>query len=156
METSLLKTLANKQRASMMQMVRKYRSTIDTPHGPMKCLEMVVEREGKKPLIARFGGIPLRQREKANMIDLPFTIGKPPERNELIKRLLANKCELCESTEDIRVHHIRKLADIQKRGKSEQLPWMKIMSMRRRKTLVVCHKCHKDIHSGQFQKRTRK
>ncbi len=155
METSLLKTLANKQQVSMMQVVRKYESTVDTPHGPMKCLEMVVKREGKKPLTARFGGIPLRQREKAITIDLPFQVSKPPERNELIKRLLADKCELCGSKEDIRVHHIRKLADLQTKGRNEKLPWMKIMSMRRRKTLVVCHRCHKEIHTGQFQRRTR-
>ena len=156
METSLLKTLANKHQVTMMHMGRKYRSTAETPNGSMKCLKMVIEREGKKPLVAQLGGIPLKQREKARLVgSIPFKIGKPPERNELIRRLLASKCELCGTTEDIEVHHIRKLADIAKR-KGEQLPWMKIMSMRRRKTLVVCQKCHKDVHAGRPRQSNRK
>jgi len=39
METSLLKTLADKHRSSVTKMARKYKATIDTPHGPRKCLE---------------------------------------------------------------------------------------------------------------------
>ena len=43
-------------------MSRKYMTTIDTPHGPRKCLEARIDRgEGRKPLIARFGGIPLKR-----------------------------------------------------------------------------------------------
>jgi hypothetical protein len=33
---------------------------------------------------------------------------------ELLKRLEASQCELCQSTEQIEVHHIRKLADLKK------------------------------------------
>ena len=147
METSLIKTLADKHQASMVSIVRKYKRSIQTPYGMMKCLEKVVERKGKKPLVARFGGIPLRQ-QNAIIVDYPFQIRKPPERNELIKRLLADTCELCGATNGIEVHHIRKLADLQK-GKGEKLSWMKVMSMRRRKTLVVCHECHRGIHAGK-------
>jgi len=148
METSLIKTLADKHQVTMMPIVQKYKRSIQTPYGMMKCLEKVVERKGKKPLVARFGGIPLRQKPQAIIADHPFQISKPPERNELIKRLLADKCELCGATNDIEVHHIRKLADLQT-GKGEKLPWMKIMSMRRRKTLVVCYECHRGIHAGR-------
>jgi len=147
-ETSLIKTLADKHQVKMMPIVQKDKRSIQTPYGMMKCLEKVVERKGKKPLVARFGGIPLRQQQKAIIVDHPFQIRKPPERNELIKRLLADKCELCGATNDIEVHHIRKLADLQK-GKGEKLSGMKIMSMRRRKTLVVCYECHRGIHTGR-------
>ena len=34
------------------------------------------------------------------------------KRNELIHRLLAERCELCESTDRLEVHHLRKLADL--------------------------------------------
>ena len=34
------------------------------------------------------------------------------KRNELIHRLLAGRCEICESTVGLQVHHIRKLADL--------------------------------------------
>ncbi|WP_346276118.1 reverse transcriptase domain-containing protein [Pseudonocardia sp.] len=47
METSLLKTLANKHRSSVSKMARKYKATIDTPHGLRKCLEASVERSGR-------------------------------------------------------------------------------------------------------------
>ncbi|MET9031046.1 group II intron reverse transcriptase/maturase [Nocardia sp. NPDC004168] len=39
METSLLKTLANKHRYTVSKMARKYAATITTPYGPRKCFE---------------------------------------------------------------------------------------------------------------------
>jgi hypothetical protein len=59
MQASLLKTLANKHKTTRLAMLRKYKAIVETPYGPLKCLELVVPREGKKPLVARFGGIPL-------------------------------------------------------------------------------------------------
>ena len=66
MRSSLLKTLAHKHKCSVTKMVRKYRASIETPYGQMKCLEKIVVREGKKPLVARFGGIPLRRQPLAH------------------------------------------------------------------------------------------
>ncbi len=45
-----------------------------------------------------------------------------PSWNEPVKRLLAEQCELCGSTESIRVHHVRKLKDIEKRYKGRPDP----------------------------------
>jgi hypothetical protein len=70
-------------------------------------------------------------------------------RNELIHRLLAGRCELCEDTEGLEVHHVRKLADLSKPGRREKPPWMELMARRRRKTLVICRRCHEDIHAGR-------
>nr|WP_229869010.1 group II intron reverse transcriptase/maturase [Streptomyces chryseus] len=56
METSMLRTLANKHRSSVSKMARKYAATIETPHGRRKCFEARVERIGRKPLVGRFGG----------------------------------------------------------------------------------------------------
>jgi hypothetical protein len=50
-------------------MARKYGATIDTPHGPRRCFEARVERAGRKPLVARFGGIPLKRQKKAVLQD---------------------------------------------------------------------------------------
>ena len=44
------------------------------------------------------------------------------KRNELIHRLLAGRCELCEGTEGLEVHHVRKLADLNKPGRREKPP----------------------------------
>ena len=59
-ETSLLKTLAGKHQTTVTKMAKKYKATIETVHGPRKCLQVVVQRgDNKKPLVAHFGGIPL-------------------------------------------------------------------------------------------------
>jgi group II intron reverse transcriptase/maturase len=104
METSLLKTLAAKHRASVTKMARKYKTTVPTDHGPRTCLEVTVNRDGKTPLIARFGGIPLRRQQQATLTD-QATTRRHPERNELLKRLLAHECEICRSSADVEVHH---------------------------------------------------
>jgi group II intron reverse transcriptase/maturase len=67
-------------------------------------------------------------------------------RDELIKRLLKGKCELCRRTDGIEVHHIHKLADLVKAG-ADQPVWIREMVKRRRKTLVVCDGCHQQIHA---------
>ena len=58
----MLKTLAGKHRSTATKMADKYQATIDTPAGPRVCFQTTVEREGRKPLVARFGGIPLKRR----------------------------------------------------------------------------------------------
>ena len=73
-------------------------------------------------------------------------------RNELIHRLLAGCCEICEDTVNLEVHHVRKLADLSKPGRREKPAWMHLMAMRRRKTLVTCRRCHEDIHAGRLTK----
>lgn len=148
MKESLLKTLASKHKGKVTDMVRKYQTTTETPHGTMKCLEVIVPREGKKPLVARFGGIPLHRQNAAILTDQPFLVFRN-QRNELLKRLLAEKCELCGSRENIEVHHIRKLADLNTKGRAEKPTWAKCMAARQRKTLVVCQDCHRAIHAGR-------
>ncbi|GAA4211588.1 reverse transcriptase/maturase family protein [Microbispora amethystogenes] len=147
METSLLKTLANKHRSSVAKTARRYAATITTPHGPRKCFEAKVERSGRKPLVARFGGIPLRRNKDAAITDrvlVPGTI----RRKELITRLLANRCEICKADDGISVHHVRRLADLTRPGRP-QPAWAELMATRRRKTLVVCRSCHDSIHTGK-------
>jgi len=152
MQTSLLKTLACKHKSSTMKMFKKHKSTVKTAHGPRKAIVVTVPREGKPALVAQFGGLTLRKSEKAVLTDS----NKRPHvrrRTELIKRLLAEQCEICGSTEDIQVHHVRKLADLNVKGRREKPIWKQIMSARRRKTLVVCRLCHVDIHTGRPLKR---
>jgi group II intron reverse transcriptase/maturase len=148
MKGSLLKTLANKHKSSATAMARKYQTTVQAPNGtPLKCLRVVVEREGKKPLVAQFGGIQLIPQPKATILD---QLPKPMNTGtEILQRMLANTCELCKSTKDIEVHHIRKLADLKGKGGRERPAWVKLMAARQRKTLVVCRTCHVKIHAGQ-------
>ena len=147
MLTSLLKTLASKHRSTVTKIAAKHQATIATPHGPRTCFEAVVERAGRKPLVARFGGIPL-QRQKTAIIDdrTPQRVVHP--RKELVTRLLEGRCELCEQTGPMHVHHVRKLNDLEPPGPT-QPTWATLMARRRRKTLVVCAACHDHIHTGQ-------
>ena len=148
MWSSLMKSLACKHKTSVAKICAKYQKTVKLPHGLRKCVEITVPRVGKKPLIARFGGIQLKRNLKATIEDLP-TKRKPPFRNELIKRLLADECEICGAIGNIEVHHIRALKDLKVKGKKEKPLWMQIMSARRRKTLMVCPQCHDAIHAGR-------
>ncbi len=75
------------------------------------------------------------------------------DRSELVERLLAQRCELCGATEQIEVHPIRKLADVEQKGHAERPRWMRIMAARQRKTLIVCQKCHHDIQYGRYDGR---
>ena len=136
METSLLKTLACKHRSSINKQKAKYRTTITSTSGKtVPCLQVVVERPNKKPLVATWGGISLVHKRKAVIEDIPYKVYGG--RTELVKRLLAEKCELCGSTKNIEVHHIRKLADLKKKGQTEVPKWVQIMSARKRKTLMA-------------------
>ena len=153
METSLLKTLACKHRSSIKKQKAKYKTTTTSTSGKtVHCLQVVVERPGKKPLVATWGGISLAHKRKAVIEDTPYKVYGG--RTELIKRLTADTCELCGSSKDIEVHHIRKLADLKTKGKSAPPVWVQIMAARQRKTLVVCRECHTAIHNGTLNIRS--
>ena len=149
METSLLMTLAKKRQTSVNQLAKQYETTIQTPHGPRKCLEMQVK--GKQPRIARFGGVPLKRRKGAAIDRQPQKHGIKHRQPELIERLLANQCEYCGSMGRVEVHHVRKLADIDRGGRGPKPGWMQEMVAHQRKTLIVCRSCHQAIHSGKTQ-----
>ena len=70
METSLVKTLANKFKTSCRKIYRQYQATIETKDGLYKVLQVIVKRElGEKPLVTYFGGISLRWSKKATIND---------------------------------------------------------------------------------------
>jgi group II intron reverse transcriptase/maturase len=147
MQTSLLKTLANKYRSTVTKMASKYKDKTQTPHGLRSCIQVSVQRGGgKKPLVARFGGIPLVRKNSAILTDRAPT-PQVIRRKELINRLLAGTCELCGQHENVQVHHVRKLADLTIRGATPRPEWMNAMAQRRRKTLVICARCHTSIHT---------
>jgi PHP family Zn ribbon phosphoesterase len=55
-------------------------------------------------------------------------------RDEMIRRLLADRCEICGSRTSSEVHHIRKLADLNRHDRSDRPAWVHLMIKRRRKT----------------------
>jgi group II intron reverse transcriptase/maturase len=151
MEISLTKTLAAKHKTTVRAIYDKYKAELIVDGHTYKGLQVTVPREGKKPLVATWGGISLAWDCKAAVEDKPH---QAPwnNRSELEKRLLAQVCEACEATymtEKIEVHHIRALKDLNKYDGREKSWWVKIMAARRRKTLVLCQTCHRDLHAGR-------
>lgn len=146
MLTSMLKTLAARHDSTVTKMANKHKTTIATPHGPRRCFEARIEREGRKPLVARFGGIPLKRQKRAVITDYP-TAPLAPRRpgSQLLARLGQRQCELCGKPAQVQVHQIRKLADLTTMG-HPQSAWAQLMTRMHRKTLIVCGPCHESIH----------
>jgi group II intron reverse transcriptase/maturase len=145
METSMLRTLAAKHNSTVPKMAKKHKVKIETPEGIRTCFEARVERQDRKPLVARFGGIPLKSKKQAAIIDRQPSQVTYPHR-ELVKRFLNGRCELCASTDDVHVHHVARLADLA--GPGPHPEWTRFMAKRRRKTIVVCRPCYETIHSA--------
>jgi hypothetical protein len=143
----MLKTLAAKHRSTVTKMANKHKTTIDTQHGPRRCFEARVERTGRKPLVARFGGIPLRRQRRTVLTD-HNPAPSAPRPKELVTRLRAGRYELCERRTTVEIHQIPKLADLTRTGQP-QPAWAKLMAAKRRKTLIVCVPCHDTIHARQ-------
>jgi hypothetical protein len=151
MERSLVKTLACKHQMSMKQVYRKYQTTVSTIEGTYKVLQVKIERDDKNPLIAYFGGVSLKYNKSARIAD-GFMNGSRQvfsDRSQLVDRLTRNVCELCGSSVDVEMHHVRKLKDL-KSGRGVKPMWMQKMIAINRKTLAVCIDCHCRIHSGRY------
>jgi hypothetical protein len=146
---SLLKTLANK--ASVAQVCRRYKTTIQTERGPRLAFQATVERKEKPPLVATWGAPLLIRDMSAILDDAPRPIRY--QRTELVQRLQADTCELCGSQDGIQVHYVRALKDLHRPGRRDKPPWIQVMATRQRKTLVVCHACHTAIHGGRPTRR---
>jgi group II intron reverse transcriptase/maturase len=151
-QQSLVKTLADKHQQKTSWVYQKY--VRKSEHGVTALIaETPNPKHPEKPLKAKFGDKPIRFNPNAVISDyLPQYY---PGRNELVRRLLANECELCGSSEKIKVHHIRQLKGIRKKyqGRKEPPAWAKFMMERNRKTIVVCHQCHTAIHAGKYDGR---
>ena len=123
MLTSLLKTLAGKYGSSVTKMARKYKATIETPHGPRKCMQASVERgEGRKPLVATFGGIPLRRQKHAVLNDRAASPGRRP-RQRADRSAPGGTVRGLRTSGQVQVHQIRKLADLDRPGQPDQPEW---------------------------------
>jgi group II intron reverse transcriptase/maturase len=145
-ESSMLRTLARKHRSSVAKMAARHKAKIETSDGLRTCFEARKHREGKKDLVARFGGIILRQDRRAVIRD-PAPAPAAHPRKELLKRLRTRECELCETGTTVTVHQVTGLKTLGKPGPG-QPAWAALMAKMRRKTLIVCAPCHEWIHAN--------
>lgn len=147
METSLTKTLATKLKVSVPEVYRRYKATLTKDGKPSTGLRVTQQREGKKPLVAVWGGISLKWNAQATLND------QPPKQwagySELIERLLVGECEYC-GKGPVEGHHIHALKDIGKAHPGRDKPeWARMMIARQRKVMFVCRECHQDITFGR-------
>lgn len=149
MSSSMLRTLARKHKSSIRTEQRRLESTRQTPSGPRRCFKVTVEREGKKPLVSYFGGLSYSYRKDAIIEDKPLQPIAFRPGPDILVRLAAELCELCDSEQNVEVHHIRKLKDLKLKGRKERPRWVRYMAARQRKTLVLCASCHDDLHAGK-------
>lgn len=143
--TSMLKTLSAKHGSTVSTMAARHKAKVETRDGLRTCFEARKHREGKPDLVARFGGIILRQDRRAVIRD-PAPAPAPYPRKELIKRLRKRECELCETGTTVAVHQVASLKTLGKPG-ADQPAWAALMAKMRRKTLIVCADCHEHIHA---------
>jgi len=145
-ETSMLKTLAAKHNSTVTKTAARYRAKVVTSDGLRSCFEARVTRRGKRDLIARFGGIALRQDRRAVVTD-PGPVPVRLPRRELLLRLRTRTCELCDKGATVAVHQVAGLKQLGTPGPG-QPAWAVLMAKIRRKTLVVCAPCHDWIHAN--------
>jgi hypothetical protein len=144
--TSMLKTLAAKHRSTVSKMAALHKAKIETRDGPRTCFEARQHREGRSDLVARSGGISLRQKRQAVVRDpVPPPAAHP--RKELIQRLRKRECEICETGATVAVHQVTGLKALGRPG-AGQPAWAALMARMRRKTLIVCTACHDWIHAN--------
>ena len=146
METSLTKTLAAKHKMSVAKVYETYGARLRVNGQEYKGLQASIPRKDKPPLIATWGGIPLTWDIKASLEDEPVKVYGG--RSELVQRLLADFCELCGSKNDIEVHHVRAMRKLHEHPGRPKPEWVKRMIALKRKTLILCKRCHEATEHG--------
>ncbi len=136
MEYSCLKTLAAKHKSKISKIVAMYKDGTG---------EWGIPYETKKGTKRRYFVKYIDCKDKKNPTDMlsNAAIIYGQSVTTLEKRLKAKVCELCGTTESehYEIHHVKKLKNL--KGKEQ---WEIAMLAKRRKTLVVCERCHHLIH----------
>lgn len=140
---SLVKTLAAKHKTNAVTIYRRYTDA-------NKEIRITVEREDKKPLTIAFGKMSLIHKSQPSYETPDYVVTLYASRTELLQRLQADLCEICNGKGEVEVHHIRALKDLKQQGQKETELWKQLMIAKQRKTLVVCRQCHNDIHAGRY------
>jgi len=164
--TSLQKTIARKEKCSIAQVIEKYGVNVKLKQGTgtRKLLGVTYQTKAGMKTLTYFNE-PIRKKDKPDTGPGGVGIWDKPvlNRHQILTRLAADTCELCgkpwDSTNTLEVHHIRKLKDIKQKyaKRGQNIPqWVLRMSSLRRKTLVVCQKCHDEIHAGTSTRSLRK
>jgi group II intron reverse transcriptase/maturase len=136
---SLFKTLADKHQKSLKAVVGKLKKNGE------HVLEFKVGNETSRIKVFKLKHLQLKPAGAVSVDVMPNTAVFSLSGAGLLAKLNARLCEYCGiDTGYFEVHHVRKLSDI-KPGKT---PWEKQMIARRRKTMVLCVECHRQLTNG--------
>lgn len=131
MEYSCLKTIANKHKSSIRKIIRQYKDgkTWSVPYET---------KAGTK----RVRPVKIADCKRGEVNDTIYHRTKYNWKTTIRQRLNACVCELCgaKNADLYEVHVVRNLNEL---GNSD---WEATMKKMRRKTLVICSKCHERIH----------
>ena len=139
MEYSCLMTLASKHKSSVSKMLEQFK---DGKGG--WCIPYETHKGKKYMYFAKYQECKAPKDVKdAIPHAVPQTI---KSHSSFESRLLAKQCEFCGSmdSKSYEVHHVHKLKDLKGKSILEQ-----VMLARRRKTIVLCEKCHHNLHNGK-------
>lgn len=131
MEYSCLKTIANKHKSSIRKIIRLYKDG--------KSWSVPYETKvGTK----RIRPVKIADCKRGYTNDIVYQKKKYNWKTTIRQRLNAHVCELCGtgSADLYEVHVVRNMNEL---GDSD---WERVMKKLRRKTLVVCSRCHERIH----------
>jgi len=136
MEYSCLKTLANKHKSK----ISKIKTMFKDGNGKWG-VPYETQRGKKRRYFAKYSDCKGREYPTDVISNAAAVYGHSV--NALENRLKAKVCELCGTAESehYEIHHVNKVKNL--KGKQT---WEKMMIAKRRKTLVVCIKCHHEIH----------
>lgn len=156
---SLVKTIARKEKITVKKVIDKYGIEVKRKDGTgTRKIVGITYQTKSGPKVQTYFNDSLEKKDEPNKTVSDTLEIRIPHRCQLIDRLNANKCELCEKQGDpneFEVHHVRKLKDIKrkyaKRG-TDVPEWVLRMCRMKRKTLVVCKECHDKIHAGKINK----
>ena len=134
MQYSMYKTFAHKYRTKVTQILKKYHR-----NGHFSVRYHLKNGVSKDQTFYHDGFAKKAPMRFMNIDNVPNSYRLTATR--LVNRLKAEKCEICEATDKLVMHHVRKLKDL--KGKS---PLEKRMTARKRKTIALCGNCYKISH----------
>ncbi|MEK6511184.1 reverse transcriptase domain-containing protein [Myroides odoratimimus] len=138
MEYSMYKTFAGKYKTSVKKILRKYKKNkvftiqYNTKKGESRTQTLYSKSFKRcKPLV---------NEQLDSVTTINYITG-----TSLIDRLKAQVCEKCGAIDNLEMHHVRKLKDLDGKGFLD-----KMMIARNRKTMALCRSCHLKVHAGKI------
>jgi len=151
---SMIKTIARKEKSTVRKVFKKYGIAVPRKvgHGTVNIIGVKYNTKDGMKTMTYFNDSLKKVNKPLGEVSDQF--GQIFSGGQLMKRINANICEICGAENSgLQVHHVRKLKDVVKKYRKRGLSapsWVKMMSVIKRKTLVVCHDCHVKIHNGKL------